>query len=258
MLELASVCKPVRISKCARHASLQGGEEVRGPLTPGELDRLRADVRAYVAAGAPDATLETGPSMLTIRAAFGILKDLVRGGGGGGGVGGDGVTTGAIDASAGVGGASAGGVSTGGDGGDRGDDAVPNKGVYALQEEAKRLRLQVQQRDNEINILVAMLKKRGGALAAPGTVAAVPPASSAILASPTHSSAAAGCSGDTQPPSADVPAHQGEGVPAERQDVAAAQRELLDVRVLKDRSAAFELFRKSYRRNAAIEDNKAV
>jgi hypothetical protein len=33
---------------------------------------------------------------------------------------------------------------------------------------------------------------------------------------------------------------------------------LLDGRLLKDRSAAFELFRKSYKRNAAIEDNKAV
>ena len=31
-----------------------------------------------------------------------------------------------------------------------------------LQEEVKKLRLQIQQRDNEINILVSMLKKRGG------------------------------------------------------------------------------------------------
>ena len=31
-----------------------------------------------------------------------------------------------------------------------------------LQEQLRKLKLQVQQRDNEINILVSMLKKKGG------------------------------------------------------------------------------------------------
>ena len=54
----------------------------------------------------------------------------------------------------------------------------------------------------------------------------------------------------------------GEAPAAARDDgargVAAAQAALLDVAVLKDRSKAFDLFRRSYRRNQAIEDNKAV
>ena len=126
------------------------------------------------------------------------------------------------------------------------------------------LGMQVQQRDNEINILVAMLKKRGGALAASGSVAAVPPpglqqlggaaaAGAAAPAAQAHSSQT-GAAAVAQParPATDVT------VPEERQDVAAAQAALLDGKVLKDRTAAFELFRKSYKRNAAIEDNKAV
>ena len=34
--------------------------------------------------------------------------------------------------------------------------------THQLQEQLRKLKLQVQQRDNEINILVSMLKKKGG------------------------------------------------------------------------------------------------
>ena len=221
---------------------MQGEEEPRGPLTPGERERLAAAVRAYVASSAPTEPLDVGASMLHIHAAFEVFRAMCRDSGAAASGGGAGRVQGS---GGGVGGLAEGSVRQSGYGG--GAESAPNKGVYALQDEAKRLRLQVQQRDNEITILVAMLKKRGGALAAPGAVAAVPP--------PTAAAPAA------QPPAA-IAAAPGAGaalaaVPAERADVAAAQASLLDVSVLKDRTAAFELFRKSYKRSAAIEDNKA-
>jgi kinesin family member 6/9 len=208
---------------------LQGGEELRGPLTPGELDRLRSDVDAYIRNGSPSATLDVGASMLSIHAVFAMLKEYCRVGGTADPVG---VCVGASGDAAGC---------------NRGE--VPQvAGVVRLQEDVKKLRLQVQQRDNEINILVAMLKKRGGAVAATGPVAAVPPPGALLALSASSEQRTAAT-------------EQGQGcmtVPPEHPDVAQAQQELLDVSILKDRSQAFELFRKSYRRNAAIEDNKAV
>lgn len=173
---------------------MQGEEEPRGPLTEGERERLEAAVRAYVDDRDPDAALPLRPSMLEMRAALAAFKAvcLERGAA---------VATGAPEAAPAA--------------------AAPNKGVGALQDEAARLRLQVQQRDTEIAILVNMLKKRG------------PPGMQAAAAAPT-------------PPPAEAAAPVPPGAA------------LLDVSVLRDRNQAFEVFRKSYHRNAAIEGNKAV
>ena len=90
----------------------------------------------------------------------------------------------------------------------------------------------MQQRDNEISILVAMLKRRGAGQ--PSSAAEQGPAQL-----------------DSRATAATEPSTSG-------RDVASAQEALLDISVLKDRSKAFELFRRSYRKNQAIEDNKAA
>ena len=77
--------------------------------------------------------------------------------------------------------------------------------------------MQVQQRDNEINILVSMLKKTQSSS---GQVLA------AVVAAPVPQ----------EPPARDVDVGE----------------------LLADRNKAFEVFRKSYRKNEAIEDNKAL
>ena len=179
-------------------ARAQGEEEPRGPLTEEERERLRGAVRAYVRDSDPGAALPLRPSMLEMRAALVAFKEvcLER-------------SASEVDAAA-----PAAAVATG-----AAAEAAPNKGVAALQDEAARLRLQVQQRDTEIAILVNMLKKRGP----PGMAAAPPSAAPAPALAPAEAGAA-----------------------------------LLDVGVLRDRNQAFEVFRKSYHRNAAIEGNKAV
>jgi len=137
---------------------LQGGADAGGPLSAEEMSRLQADVAAFVKDRQNDqVVLNLGGSMLRIRAALDIFKTMCRGmpAAGAGAVprisGGDGVWAAGPKA------------------------AEPLEGV---QEEVKKLRLQIQQRDNEINILVSMLKKRGGvistaapplSLPAPGT-----------------------------------------------------------------------------------------
>lgn len=117
--------------------------------------------------------------------------------------------------------------------------------------------LQIQQRDNEINILVAMLKKRGGAAPDKLAAASPPPAcassDAAVLPVPAADSLLSHAASTAHPPPAATPAPL-----PKSHTITDSQAALLDGKVLKDRAAAFELFRKSYKRNAAIEDNKAV
>ena len=61
---------------------LHGEGEDRGPLTPDELKRLRAQLDAWLEDESPSALLELGGSMLLIRAALDMLKQGCRGRGG--------------------------------------------------------------------------------------------------------------------------------------------------------------------------------
>lgn len=240
---------------------MQGGEEVRGPLTEDELQRLRQAASAYVADTAPDAALRPGSSMMFINAAFQALKDLARG------------TAGprpppALHAAASPTltppqpAATLGSTATvpGSPARDSAGVAeeAPAKGVLALREENGKLRLQVQQRDNEISILVSMLKKREATIAAAAAAAPAPAAGRAEAATGGVSGAASGG------PPADSPSAAGacpvvgpSGGGAGGAD-SAADTSLLDLGALLDRNRAFEMFRKSYRRNAAIETSKVV
>ncbi|DBA83158.1 TPA: hypothetical protein ACH3X2_006681 [Trebouxia sp. C0005] len=251
----------------------EGGD--RGPLTPDELTRLQSQLDAWVSDSAPGAMLELGGSMLHIRAALDMLKKSVRQGGG-----------------------RKLGAGKDSDGGD-------------APEQLRKLQLQVQQRDNEINILVSMLKKREAAMglnAAPALQSGLAPSlhlpmapahptpstsyspsaptstldPSAPSAAFSHTNAVpASVSGAAEPhngsstsnmlplnsSSARLPgqlpgsriteSHQSnQKAPDGQQGLESAG--LLDTSVLADRGKAFDLFRRSYRKNEVIEENKAL
>ena len=113
---------------------------MRGPLTESELARLRGDVTNYVASTDPDAMLELGASMMSIQAALRIFKDLCRSGSAGNSSAGA-ADTHTLATAAAHSGRGRSQISAAGD--QSTAASAPNKGVYALQEEAKKLRLQV-------------------------------------------------------------------------------------------------------------------
>ena len=170
--------------------------------------------------------------MIFIRAAFDLFKSMIRSGGG-------------IKSSANVAGSIKDGDSLRlsramGGGGDSSD----------ASDQIKKLKMQVQQRDNEINILVSMLQRReGGAGRAGGgaAVSALPSSSpaSVIYSSPLRppgqetgdGSRPASVSGMVRGPT--------DSLSSSVDDIAA----LMNTNLLGDRNKAFELFRKSYRQN---------
>ncbi|GFH05644.1 kinesin-like protein [Haematococcus lacustris] len=198
---------------------LKGGAEERGPLTPDELRRLNEQVlqldycqvpllltlsllvvaylqiEAFCADASSDASLNLGGSMMHVKAAFDLFKQLVQRGGLVG-------PNGAVR------------MLTG-----------PGSGSNAadLAEQVKKLRLQVTQRDNEINILVGMLKRRDAAAASASNGLPLP--------------------GPNLGPGPDPGA-----------EPAGARAGHLGL----SRTQAFELFRKSYRQNEVIEENTAL
>jgi len=268
---------------------LSGEEEERGPLTPDELGRMKDTIVAYCSDPSPEATLSIGGNMTYIRAAFQAFKEMMSQGGSMKGFGGS-----------------------------------PNGGGGDDTETIRKLKLQVQHRDNEIGILVSMLKKLhsgGGLKGGGGDSAVVPmlggnaPAIMAAARSSTESgqsltaavaaAAAVGGGGSNGAPldpatggweeqglrgtgpSLHVgaagprqawgeearPAGGGGGGGSEaaapsstagsiREGMDPDAVELVDVLantdLLKDRNKAFELFRKSYRKNEVIEENKAL
>lgn len=143
-----------------------------------------------------------------------------------------------------------------------------------MEEQVHRLKLQVAQRDNEINILVSMLKRkeaagpnRGPALGGPSGAAANMSATSnssmslssssplnlgsGVMSGPgvTHGSGASpgpGSMGSGKSPG-------GVRVGVTGQEAASTSgsgvADLMDTALLADRNKAFELFRKSYRQN---------
>ncbi len=148
-------------------------------------------IEAYCADGSSEAALNLGGSMLFIRAAFEVFKKIVLAGGfrpgGVGGVAGGGAGGGAAAGGKGgdAGGAAAallfcpGGASAVKEGAER-SAAFLSRAVRAVRallggrsragqdaaEQIRKLKLQVAQRDNEINILVGMIKRRDGGNAA--------------------------------------------------------------------------------------------
>ncbi|KAF5843229.1 P-loop containing nucleoside triphosphate hydrolase protein [Dunaliella salina] len=229
---------------------VKGEAEDRGPLTPDEIKRLSEQVEAYCADNSPEATLNLGGSMLYIRAAFEAFRKLVRAGGV---VGPAGVSQKLLSG-----------------GGESGTAAGPD-----MAEQLRKLRLQVQQRDNEINILVGMLKRRdaagggGGAAAGPAGGMMMGGGLPALASAPNRPPlgappaagvpmAGAGSNGVGQGWSA-PPSESSGGSPSSNAAAAAdPMSQLFNANLLADRNKAFELFRKSYRQNEVIEDNKAL
>ena len=206
---------------------LKGVEEDRGPLTQDELLRLKEKIVTYVEEPA-GAYLDLGGSMMFINAAIDIFKGLAKGkGGGGGSVPGFPVPAGSV---------------------------ADTEETQQLQEQLRKLKLQVQQRDNEINILVSMLKKKGGSGVGKGA------ADRALLAGPVAAGNGLPVGHGRSGVVGDAPAGSGDGKGGVALSAAepGAEDVLSNANLLADRNKAFELFRKSYRKNEVIEDNKAL
>lgn len=141
-------------------------------------------------------------------------------------------------------------------------EGTPAEG--ANEEALRKLQLQIQQRDNEINILVGMLKKKRPGQAETCTQTGANPdddiSSSVTVQAGVYSEAVKG--GD--PRETLLPSQQGKRLLAATEDQAEAIpaaepvpiEVLSNMEVLKDRNKAFEAFRKSYRKNEAIEAQK--
>lgn len=233
-------------------------------LTEEEINELKRQVDAYVNNRDPYSTLQLGKMTLTkLKDAFGIFKNLVL--------------QARAEARAVADGADG---TSGGDSGSAGEAKLSDDGT-ASGDEVKALRAKLQQRDQEIAILVNMVKqaKTGGAVD-------LAPAAAEAKASHLH---ARGEGFEKDPPGAS-PAHpgwvaadskeeQGRRQPARAGAVLpdlsaeskaeANSRRLAaravhgvtvstDLAVLEDAQAAFTHFRQQSSRSQAIEDNKRV
>lgn len=194
--------------------------------------------------------------MLFIRAAFDIFKSLIRNGGGLAAATASGASVrGSLSSAIGEGNL----LKPGGGGGMGAGGPMPAEAA----EQIRTLKKQVQQRDNEINILVSMLQRRdggqgggaggggGGLPALPGSLSPGLPSAGAV-AGPGPGSLRSSGGGVT--PGAGSGAGPGAGGGGGGDDVAA----LMNVSVLADRNKAFELFRKSYRQNEVRRRSKGL
>ena len=218
-----------------------GYERAVDALSADERVRCEELVEAWLreAAANPQATLNPG-EMAKIQFCFRVLRERVGHGGGAG--------AGAI-------------APTGGGGGG---------GCAADTEELSRLRMQLQQRDHEINILVSMLNKHGHA-APPGSFAAsiaasagaggltplppLPPRGGVHAAGAGHAYASAAAAMPPPVSAAELVAKR-EHVALVVEKVGAGGTE--EAEALLQRNAAFEAFRRSYRKNEVIEENKLL
>jgi len=228
-----------------------GYERAVDALTADERVRCEELVEAWLreAAANPQATLNPG-EMAKIQFCFRVLRERGGRGGGGDGGGGGGAMMGAT-------------APTGGGGGGGGSSADA--------EELSRLRMQLQQRDHEINILVSMLNKHGHA-APPGSFAAsiaasagaggltplppLPPRGGVHAAGAGHAYASAAAAAMPPPVSAAELVAKREHVALVVEKVGASGTE--EAEALLQRNAAFEAFRRSYRKNEVIEENKLL
>ena len=230
----------------------EGYERSVDALNEEERARCEQLVSGFLREADPSAMLNPG-EMAKIQLCFRLMRDRANSGSGGGG--------GSVG---GGGGGSAGGGAEGGQ----------------ESEELTRLRMQLQQRDHEINILVSMLNKHGGQAAAAQARAAIAgggagdhaakagaggfggvlaPANGQRMASGTCTFATgAACAPPPPPPAptAEELAAKREKVQKQVEAVGAAGTD--EANALVERNAAFEQFRRSYRKQEVIEDNKVL
>jgi kinesin family protein 6/9 len=258
-LVIARLKKEVRELK--EEIALLTGED-RAELTESEIDRVRQLVMEYLADPDPDAKL-TFTSFIKFHHAHRIFKEIVKRGGGAGGLG-----------------------SGGGGGGGSRSSLAPAPAAPAQQpppqltadakEQLKTLGLQLQQRDNEIAALVSMLHTKRpseevwtqtGVAQESGRISTLTgKRSGAATGAGDGGASSAGSGGARQPSSAAASAAVAAVAESFASQPAADVRPiaeehtaaLLDQDLLLDRTKAFELFRRSYRKNEVIEENKAT
>ena len=185
------------------------------------FNHIKQQIQQYIGDASASAKLNVGGSMSYIRTAFQIFKGFVGNPKFSGGP-----------------------VGVGGSGAPKAQD------TKALEEQCKKYKLQIQQRDNEISILVSMMKKRSDvegvqALPQPKLRSSAEPALRSPAASPARQRLKSPGGGKEN-------FAQASGGGAEDMDV------LANTNLLADRNKAFELFRKSYRKSEAIEENKIL
>jgi len=191
-------------------------------------------VRAYIATEDPEQELVVG-DLPKIQCAFSILRSMVLEGGGPGP---------AVKSDP--------------------QDGISAEQAAANDERIRRLQLQVTQRDNEISILVGMLKKKKGPSVEAETqtgakdTAMVGVAVEAGVWRPDAPPQSSGRGGSEREVEAKRQQMEQQAQQADEEEEMAQQGEtdLDDMELLKDRNKAFESFRKSYRRNEVIESQK--
>lgn len=234
---------------------LRGDNANRGAITDSEKERLARQVKTFIEDASADSTLTIADPQ-AIREIYNIFKAMViamsKGGKSLGGL---------IDAT--FAGKSA---PAAGKGAGKSDDRPPSAAAsteivaaaapqaasaatqqvaVALQEQIKKLQHQLHQRDVEINILLNMVKKKN-----PGASASL------AIASGAGSSNGGAGNGDGVRASVDrlIGDHQSK-LPLSPVKQAPIET-LTNTALLMDRNRAFEEFRKSYRKNETIEENK--
>lgn len=120
-----------------------------------------------------------------------------------------------------------------------------------LSEQVKKLKLQVQQRDNEINILVSMLEKQQAAGPAPKVSSEERTNAANEGTNAKHEAEQIQCEAQKEEAKA-----QSDYVTEAGSAFIPGKDVLCNSDLLADRNKAFELFRKSYRKSEAIEENK--
>ncbi|EDV20258.1 uncharacterized protein TRIADDRAFT_61256 [Trichoplax adhaerens] len=221
------------IQRLKEELAIATGNQSTDPLVEQEIDRCRALVDSYIADSDPEAILSVGGDMRKITLCYKIFKDKVL----------------------------QGGPSKSGDNtqGENEDDEMPVNSARTSKE-VQRLTDLLQQRDNEINILVTMLKKEKQRAAV------------AVAHSKTkiESDTSPRDSRITQSKSLDTKQYHHEESRAsyrketkhERSPSNEKQAEPRHNRIYGDmskgRQEAFDIFRRDYANNSAIDDKKRI
>ncbi|QDZ21232.1 kinesin [Chloropicon primus] len=211
-----------------------GAGEEEEAVKPGSqmFNHIKQQIQQYVSDASSSAKLNVGGSMAYIRTAFQIFKGFVGNSG-----------SHLVGGSAGV-----------------GEPVKPEAtaDTKALEEQCKKYKLQIQQRDNEISILVSMMKKRSDMQGFQGLPQPkLRSSGESALLTKSPAAAAAGSPGNHR-----QRLKSPGGGKENLQQQATSGRDDMDVlantNLLADRNKAFEIFRKSYRKSEAIEENKLL
>lgn len=216
---------------------LQGNDVPGARVSPEDRERVIELVKAYIAAHEdPNSQLIVG-DVNRIQCAFSVMRAMLLEGGGP-----------APAAAA--------------------EGAVDPAAAAGYADQLKKVQLQIQQRDNEINILVGMLKKKrppcGEASTQTGAKAPSESEGTHTIEARQYNSEA---SGSNDPRESILSPQRQQHLLAvnevqsdfQPQPAAPVPLEVLsDMEMLKDRNKAFEAFRKSYRKNEVIESQKQI